>query len=239
VPYWPTKEERKVQKAQRRAAREAKKAQRAAELTAIQEQSRAASQPIPTRLPPKPKSHRQQAAEKQMAQVHRKVSNRRSNFLHEVTTRLVRHARKRGTTLAIEGLRIKTMMAGGLGRQISDLGWGEFRRQLEYKCDWYGVALYIAPTFYPSSKTCSRCGQLKADLARSERVYHCDRCGLIIDRDLNAARNLRNQAVMAIARGETSRPGSSGQVSSSRKRAPARKATSALVGEQIISAPAQ
>jgi putative transposase len=190
-------------------------------------------------LPPKTKSGRQQVREKQLAQTYRKVANRRSNFIHELTTRLVRRARKRGTTLAIEGLRVKNLMAGGLGRQIADLGWSEFRRQLSYKCDWYGVGLYIAPTFYPSSKTCSRCGQLKADLARSKRVYHCDRCGLVIDRDLNAARNLRQQAVMAIARGETSRPGLSGQVSSSRKRAPARKPASNPLQEQILSAPAQ
>ena len=76
-------------------------------------------------------------------------------------------------------------------RAISDLGLREFRRQLEYKGVWYGCQVIVADRFFPSSKTCSRCGQIKDDLSLSNRVYICD-CGNRMDRDLNAAINLES-----------------------------------------------
>ena len=81
-----------------------------------------------------------------------------------------------------------------LSRAIADAGWGDFRRMLEYKATWYGSAVLVAPRFYPSSKTCSACGAIKADLTLSDRVFCCESCGLQIDRDLNAAINLENLA---------------------------------------------
>ena len=79
-------------------------------------------------------------------------------------------------------------------KSISDASFGTFRQQLTYKCDWYGKELVIADRFYPSSKTCSCCGQVKTLLKLSQRTYHCDMCGLVIDRDYNAALNLKNLA---------------------------------------------
>lgn len=80
-----------------------------------------------------------------------------------------------------------------LAKSISDVGMGEFRRQLEYKAKWYGRQVVVVDRYFPSSKTCSSCGTIKEDLKLSERVYKCD-CGLQIDRDMNAAINLANTA---------------------------------------------
>src|SRR6267143_5927780 len=77
-----------------------------------------------------------------------------------------------------------------LARHIAGVGMGEFRRQLEYKTSWAGGRVVVADRWYPSSKTCSACGVVKAKLRLSESTYHCDQCGLVLDRDLNAARNL-------------------------------------------------
>ncbi|MHA2352079.1 MAG: RNA-guided endonuclease InsQ/TnpB family protein [Candidatus Thorarchaeota archaeon] len=77
-----------------------------------------------------------------------------------------------------------------LAQAIGDVGFYEFRRQLEYKCKWYGSQLVIVSRTYPSSKLCSHCGHIKKELSLSEREYVCERCGLQIDRDLNAALNL-------------------------------------------------
>jgi putative transposase len=77
-----------------------------------------------------------------------------------------------------------------LARAIADVGFFEFRRQLEYKCQWYGSQLVISCRTFPSSKLCSGCGHRKKNLSMSEREYHCEQCGLRIDRDLNAALNL-------------------------------------------------
>lgn len=78
-----------------------------------------------------------------------------------------------------------------------DVGFGEFRRQLSYKATWYGSRIVVVSRWEPSSKICSVCGVVKAELALSERVYRCDMCGLALDRDLNAALNLRNVAKLA------------------------------------------
>jgi putative transposase len=76
-----------------------------------------------------------------------------------------------------------------LTRAISDARWGTFARQLAYKADWYGAALVTAPRFFPSTKTCSRCGNCQ-EVALKERTYRCAHCGLVLDRDTNAAANL-------------------------------------------------
>jgi putative transposase len=77
-----------------------------------------------------------------------------------------------------------------LARVVSDAAFGELRRQIEYKAAWYGTDLVIADRWFPSSKTCSGCGNVKDDLTLSDRVYTCTACGLVLDRDVNAAINL-------------------------------------------------
>ncbi len=86
-----------------------------------------------------------------------------------------------------------------LASAILDGGFHEFRRQLTYKADWYGSEVVVADRFFASSKTCSGCGQKKAVLKLSERTYHCQSCGLRIDRDLNAALNLEQYSTVSYA----------------------------------------
>jgi putative transposase len=94
--------------------------------------------------------------------------------------------------IVIEDLNVMGMLKNKhLSKAIQEQNFYEFKRQLDYKCKWYGVELIIADRFYPSSKTCSSCGNVKKDLKLSDRVYKCEKCGLEIDRDLNASINLR------------------------------------------------
>ncbi|MEG0181752.1 MAG: transposase [Peptostreptococcaceae bacterium] len=127
--------------------------------------------------------------EKQIQQVHRRLANIRNNYLHQTTTNIVKTKPYR---VVIEDLNIKGLMKNRhLSKAISKQGFYEFRRQLEYKCKFRGIELVIADRFYPSSKTCSQCGEIKKDLKLKDRVYKCS-CGLNIDRDLNASINLSN-----------------------------------------------
>lgn len=124
----------------------------------------------------------------ELAKAHRKVGRIRKHIINEITTELA----KKRAILIIEDLNVKGMMSNHhLAKAISDVSFFEFRRQLEYKCKWYGSKLVIIDRWYPSSKLCSRCGAINNDLKLSDRIYKCD-CGLEIDRDLNAAINIRN-----------------------------------------------
>jgi putative transposase len=126
-------------------------------------------------------------AQLQIARLHRKIANIRSCTLHSSTTLLA----KNHGTIVIEDLNVSGMMANRkLAKAISDMGFYEFRRQLEYKCQLYGSQLVIVDRWFPSSKTCSNCGTIKEDLTLSDRVYFCSGCNHSIDRDLNAAINL-------------------------------------------------
>ena len=115
------------------------------------------------------------------------------------------------SVVCIEDLNVAGMMKNRrLARSVSDASLGEFRRQLEYKTARTGAALRVIDRWYPSSKTCSACGAVKAKLSLSERVYRCDGCGLVMDRDLNAAINIKvaGSAPETInARGGTGRRG--------------------------------
>jgi putative transposase len=137
-----------------------------------------------TRQRPSQRWHRSQA---RITKLHTAVANARRDGLHQLSTRLTRiHG-----TVVVEDLHVAGMLRNRrLARHIAGIGMGEFRRQLEYKTRWYGGRLYVADRWYPSSKTCSGCGAVKTKLRLSERIYHCDQCGLTLDRDLNAARNL-------------------------------------------------
>ena len=141
-------------------------------------------------------ANRAKAAAK-VARAHRKVRNARRDFLHRASTRLVRSA----DTIVIEDLNVAGMVRNRrLARAISDCGWGEFRRQLEYKCQRAGRELVVLDRWYPSSKTCSACGHLLAELSLSTRQWRCPSCGARHDRDLNAAKNIL-AAGLAVARG--------------------------------------
>lgn len=126
-------------------------------------------------------------AKMQLAKMYLRVFNIRQDNLHKLTTYLAKsHSR-----IVIEDLGVSRMMKNRrLARAIADVGFYEFRRQLKYKCRWYGSQLVVAPRIFPSSKMCSRCGHRKKELSLSEREYVCEQCGVRIDRDLNAALNL-------------------------------------------------
>jgi putative transposase len=128
--------------------------------------------------------------------VHHRVTNLRRDAIHKLTTGL---ARENGT-IVVEDLNVAGMVKNRrLARVISDAGFGEIRRQLTYKTGWNGGTLIVADRWYPSSKTCSRCGVVKTKLRLSERTYTCTECGLVIDRDTNAALNLASLVKRVVA----------------------------------------
>ncbi|MFI7031790.1 RNA-guided endonuclease InsQ/TnpB family protein [Microbispora rosea] len=132
-------------------------------------------------------SANQAKAKAKVARAHTKVRDARADFLHRISTRLVRDH----DLIVIEDLNVKGMVRNhSLARAISDCGWGEFRRQLEYKTAKYGRTLVVIDRWYPSSKTCSACGHLLAQLSLSTRTWQCPSCGTRHDRDVNAAKNI-------------------------------------------------
>ena len=134
-----------------------------------------------------PPSRRWRTTHARVARMHAAVANARREGLHKLSTRLVRAF----GVVVIEDLNVAGMTRNRrLGRHIAGVGMAELRRQIEYKAAWAGVRVHIADRWYPSSKTCSACGAVKAKLRLSDRVFCCDRCGVTLDRDLNAARTL-------------------------------------------------
>ncbi|MFF5234967.1 IS607 family element RNA-guided endonuclease TnpB [Dactylosporangium sp. NPDC000521] len=132
-------------------------------------------------------SKRWERAAARLGRAHARVANLRRDGLHKLTTRL---ATTHGTVV-VEDLNVTGMLANRrLARHIADAGFAEIRRQLAYKTGWNGGRLLIADRWYPSSKTCSGCGAAKAKLSLAVREYHCEACGLVIDRDCNASLNL-------------------------------------------------
>ena len=171
------------------------------------------------------------------ARAHRKVRNARQDFLHRASTRLVRSA----DVIVIEDLAVRNMVRNRhLARVISDCGWGEFRRQLEYKCDRAGRKLVVIDRWYPSSKTCSACGHLLAGLSLSTRHWTCPRCRTRHDRDINAAKNILAagravaRAIQGDACGADVRHSGSSRVQSAVKQEPrpARTGIPVLQGEE-------
>jgi putative transposase len=127
-----------------------------------------------------------------LSKLHARIANIRKDALHKLTTKLVQEF----DVIGIENLNVSGMVRNHkLARSILDMGFSEFRRQLEYKSVIAGVKIVFANRFFPSSKMCSRCGNVKSDLTLSDRVYCCNTCGFKLDRDLNAAINLKNIAV--------------------------------------------
>jgi putative transposase len=125
-------------------------------------------------------------ARRKVARVHARITDRRRDHLHKLTTRLVRE----NQTLVIEDLTVRNMVKNrSLARAISDAAWSEFRSMLEYKAQWYGREVIAVDRFFPSSKLCSTCGALQEKMPLSVRTWTCD-CGTTHDRDVNAAKNL-------------------------------------------------
>ena len=136
-------------------------------------------------------------AKAKVARAHRKVRASRADFLHKASARLVREH----DAIVIEDLNVKGMIRNrSLAKAISDCGWGEFRRQLEYKTARAGRHLIMIDRWYPSGKTCSSCGHLLASLSLGTRRWTCPSCGTRHDRDINAAKNIL-AAGLAVARG--------------------------------------
>ena len=132
-------------------------------------------------------SNRRRKARAQVARLYARVANLRSDALNKTTTMLA-HAY---ADIGIEDLNVAGMVKNhGLARSIQDAAFAQFRRQLTYKTARTGARLHVIDRWYPSSKACSNCGTVKAKLPLSERVYHCDKCGLDMDRDVNAAINI-------------------------------------------------
>ncbi len=126
-------------------------------------------------------------AQLRIAQLHTKVADIRKDTLHKLTTYLA----KNHSQIVIEDLNVSGMMANHkLAKAVADMGFYEFRRQLEYKCKLYDSELIVVDRWFPSSKTCSHCGHVKQSLSLSERTFDCEHCGFSCDRDLNASLNL-------------------------------------------------
>jgi putative transposase len=142
-----------------------------------------------TRVEP---SRRWSKARARVSRVHTRVANLRRDGIHQFTTRLVRDH----DVIVIEDLAVSNMVRNRrLARRIADASWAEIRRQLTYKTQQAGAELIVADRWFASSKTCSGCGVAKAKLALSERTYVCMECGIVLDRDVNAAINLAALAV--------------------------------------------
>ena len=131
---------------------------------------------------------RRERAKKHVARLHARVADVRADAMNKATTMLARNY----SVVCVEDLNVAGMVKNrSLARSLSDASLGEFCRQLEYKTARTGAALRVVDRWFPSSKTCSNCGVVKAKLSLSERVFNCDNCGLSLDRDLNAAINIR------------------------------------------------
>lgn len=129
-----------------------------------------------------------------VALLHEKISNQRKDFLHKLSTKLI--SDNQTDTICVESLAVSNMVKNRkLSQAISDVSWGEFIRQLEYKGKWYGKNVIKINRFYASSKTCSSCGHIKDEMNLSERTWICSNCGSNHDRDINAAINIKNSGM--------------------------------------------
>ncbi len=139
-------------------------------------------------------SKNRKKANKRVALLHEKIVNQRTDYIHKVTTGLIRD--NQAETFVMEDLNVAGMLKNrGLSQAISDVCFGEFKRQMQYKCDWYGKNLLFIGRFEPSSKTCYCCGAKNETLTLKDREWVCPNCGTLHDRDLNAAKNIRQMGL--------------------------------------------
>ena len=144
-------------------------------------------------------------ARHKVAKIHAKIAERRRDYQHKLSTQIIRE----NQIVCVESLQVKNMVQNhSLAKAMSDVGWGEFVRQLEYKAKWYGRTLVRIDKFYPSSKRCFDCGHVLDTLSLDVRVWTCRECGVIHDRDINAAKNIHAAGLTVFdACGEAVRPG--------------------------------
>jgi putative transposase len=148
-------------------------------------------------------SKNREKAAKKVAKIHLRISDSRKDFLHKLTTQLVRE----NQTIAVETLSVKSMIKNHkLALSISDSGWGEFVRQLDYKCRWYGRNLVKIDRWFPSSKRCSSCGHIVDKMPLNIREWQCPKCGAHHDRDINASKNILAAGLAVSVCGATVRP---------------------------------
>ena len=139
-----------------------------------------------------------------VARVHARIADRRRDYQQKLSTRIVHE----NQVICIESLAVKNMVQNHcLAKSISDVGWGEFVRQLEYKAAWYGRTLVKIDKWYPSSKRCSHCGHVLDSLSLDVRFWMCPECHTFHDRDSNAAKNVLAAGLAVSACGEAVRPG--------------------------------
>jgi len=138
-------------------------------------------------------SNNRRKARIKVAKIHEKIANQRNDFLHKVSTQLINE----NQVIVIEDLKVSNMIKNHkLAKSISDVSWSEFRRMLEYKAEWYSREIIIAPSNYASSQLCSNCGNKSSQTKDlSCRTYICPVCGMIMDRDINASKNLLKLAI--------------------------------------------
>ena len=142
-------------------------------------------------------SHRYELQKTKLAKAHLQVANQRNHFLHELSSRLV----SENQVICLEDLNVKGMVKNHkLAKAIHDVSWSAFVNQLTYKANWYGRDIVRIDRFFPSSKTCSCCGWINEDLQLSDRTFFCRRCGLDLDRDLNASKNILSQGMAEFAK---------------------------------------
>lgn len=129
--------------------------------------------------------------------LHITLTNIRTDSINKIVASIIK---RNPSYITIEDLNVKGMMKNKhLSKAVSQQKFYEFRRIVEYKCKWNNIELRIVDKFYPSSKICSCCGQKKADLKLSDRIYECENCETVIDRDLNASMNLKNAKEYKVA----------------------------------------
>ena len=134
-------------------------------------------------------------SEKELLKLNHRLTNIRQNYLHQTTTEIVK---REPSFICIEDLNVKGMMKNRhLSKAVQQQCFGEFRRQIEYKSTWNNIPVIIADRFFPSSKLCSCCGNIKKDLKLSDRIYKCE-CGNVIDRDYQASLNLKRYGEMVL-----------------------------------------
>ena len=146
--------------------------------------------------------HKGKRTKQRLALLHEKVVNKRKDFLHKVSTQLIRE----NQTICLETLAVKNMVKNhNLAQAINDVSWSTFVTMLEYKADWYGKNILRIGRFAPSSKTCSNCGAINKELTLKDREWTCGSCSTVLDRDVNAAVNIKSFALKNIFSGTESK----------------------------------